>query len=152
MDVIYKILDDLKDFIRQGEFTNKVTFGEITEADAEKLNIYPFAHLKLVSVDMNENYNVFNFEILVADIVDISNSYDDDDTFYGNDNLIDILNTQFAVIERIYTELRRSYMGGNVYHLASTATAEPFIDKWPMKLAGWMGGFAIQTPKTYVKC
>ena len=59
------------------------------------------------------------------------------DYFYGNNNLQDVLNTQFEVGNRLVTLLRRGDLFANLYQVTSDSTLTPFIERFSNVLAGY---------------
>lgn len=152
MDIIYKLLKDLRDFIVAGEHTNKVTFGEFEMFDLDKANIYPLVHINIKDAAIKESTIEFTLKILAADILDQSPDYADDDIFFGNDNLQDVLNTQLQVFNRLFSQLRRGEVGTTVFRTLQEVIAEPFIDEFDNRLAGWMSEVVIVVPNTFGVC
>ena len=72
----------------------------------------------------------------------------DDDIFYGNDNLQDILNTQLQVVNDIQQELTRGSMFDDNLQLTTDITASPFMDNFENQLAGWAVTISIELPNT----
>ncbi|QCZ35045.1 hypothetical protein D8Z79_025735 (plasmid) [Escherichia fergusonii] len=84
------------------------------------------------------------------DIVDISKG-EATDTFRGNDNEQDVLNTQLAVGLRLVEVLER---GGsnNTFMMRGTPTFEPFTERFENNMAGWAVTFDIYVPNTMLAC
>lgn len=153
MNEVYDILEKIRDFMRIGEGTSSVTFGNLSDIDLNKLNIYPLLHMKLEEATVNETTIDFTLRIWAADVIDRSNEpLDTDDRFNGNDNLIDILNTQFQVINRLFQNLMRADLRSDGYHTQSGLSAEPFIDSFEMELAGWTSEIVITVPNRFPIC
>jgi hypothetical protein len=70
------------------------------------------------------------------DIVDISKNTVTDQ-FIGNDNEQDVLNTMFAVQNRLYDVLRRGDLYSDNFVTEGNATLEPFAERFENYLAGW---------------
>jgi hypothetical protein len=71
--------------------------------------------------------------------------------FDGNDNELDVLNTQLAIANRFTNEvLRGDYF--NNYDIIGTPTAEPFVDRFENKIAGWTLTFDIAVPNDMTVC
>jgi len=152
MDNTYKVLEKLKVFLRQGNHTNSVTFGNLSDIDLSKLNIYPLAHLKIENVELTEKVVEFNIKIIAADVVDIDKEPTDDDIFYGNDNLQDVLNTQLQVINRAFEFLLRGDLRDEGFETEAPLFAEPFLDRFEMQLAGWTADIKIRVLNDYAIC
>ena len=52
---------------------SRITFGDPSEVDNDKNNIMPYAHMVLDGAVMNNAVNVFNYRIVVLDLVDSNN-------------------------------------------------------------------------------
>jgi hypothetical protein len=137
MNHVYDILDTLKTTLRGTQGVNTVTFGQLSDIDLDKTTIYPLSHIVLDSTRHLGNTLSFDIKILMADIVDVNKSEADFDDFYGNDNLQDVLNTQFEVGNRLVTLLRRGDLFANHYQVTSDATLTPFIERFSNVLAGY---------------
>ena len=60
---VYQILDDMKEFLRQGDFTNTVSFGDISEVDLDKTTIFPLAHLNIDNAIITEQTIKFDLNL-----------------------------------------------------------------------------------------
>ena len=133
----YNVIDSTKDFLLSGPFTKTVTFGNISDVDLVKTSIFPLAHLLVDNVTFNGPVAAVTLKVMVMDVVD-ENKNEDDDLFVGNDNTQDILNTQMAVLQRFYTEIRNGSLRQAPFELEDDQmTAEPFSDRFKNLLAGW---------------
>ena len=65
------------------------------------------------------------------------------DTFLGNDNEQDVLNTQLAVIARLMDRLKRGDLRDELYQLNGTPSMQPFTGQMEMLLAGWTVTFDV---------
>jgi hypothetical protein len=148
MREIYQVTENLRNSIRRNGITNKITFGDILEVDLDKTTIYPLAHLSLGTSVFRDKIMIVTVNALFIDILDITKTFTDDDTFYGNDNLQDVLNTQFTAVNILQSSLRR----GALYELDNRVTGdvilEPFFDNFENQLAGWSASFDIEIPNT----
>jgi hypothetical protein len=152
VDSFYRILDKLKDHLRAGDHTNAVTEGNIDEIDLNKHNIYPLAHILVDDVEIQERTIEFRLKIVVADVVDFSQDDTDDDRFYGNDNLQDVLNTQLQVLNRAFKFLRVGSLRDEGYEASDKVIATPFKERFEMSLAGWTGTFYIKVLNDFSIC
>ena len=138
MNTFYNLIDTLKANIEVSDFNNQVTFGDITEVDLGKLTNFPLAHLMVDSADIDERTISYNVKVLVCDVVDVNKDYEEDNQFLGNSNVQDILNTQFFVINKLITQLRRLDLSGtNFLRVDSVVRTTPFRDRFENELAGW---------------
>jgi hypothetical protein len=85
------------------------------------------------------------------DIVDISKE-ETTDKFLGNDNELDVLNTQLTVLMRLYESLRRGDLFGNYAQLGSAVSIEPFTERFENYLAGMTMTVDIVIPNLMSIC
>ena len=147
MKEIYDLLDKIKDRLRANNITNTVTFGDILEVDLTKTTIYPLSHLTIGNVVFADHIMTADISVLSMDIVDVNKNESTYDSFYSNDNLQDVLNTQLAVVNDLQSHLRRGNLfDDNDLKINGDVTAEPFQDRFENQLAGWGVTFSIEMP------
>jgi len=146
MRQVYTVLDKLKTKLKDNGITNTVTFGDILEVDLDKTTIYPLSHISLGDVVFSSHIITATIQLFCLDVVDKTNELTDDDIFYGNDNLQDILNTQLQVVNDIQQELRRGGLFDENLQLTTDITASPFMDNFENQLAGWAVTINIELP------
>ena len=138
MNTFYNLIDTIKANIETSDFNNQVTFGDITEIDLGKLTNFPLAHIMVDSADIDERTISYSVKILVADVVDVDKERREDNMFLGNSNMQDILNTQFYVINKLVTKVRRlDLTNSNFLRVDSVVRTTPFRDRFENELAGW---------------
>ena len=150
MRQVYTVIDKLRERLDANTTTNKVTFGDILEIDLDKTTIYPLAHITMGEVTFSEHIVTVSIQLFCLDIVDATNELTQDDLFYGNDNLQDVLNTQLQVANDIQQQLRRGELFDNDLQLVSDITASPFMDNFENQLAGWAVTINIQLPNNEI--
>lgn len=146
MTHVYNILDTLKNELLNSPSVNTVTYGDISDVDLDKTTIFPLSHLFMDNVTYGERTVTFSIKLLCADIVDYNTKKSDFDLFYGNDNLHDVLNTQFEVINSLIMKLMRGDLFELKYQVTTQPTAEPFKERFSNELAGWSVDIAIEIP------
>jgi len=146
MRQVYTVLDKLKTKLKDNGITNTVTFGDILEVDLDKTTIYPLSHISLGDVVFAPHIITATIQLFCLDVVDKTNELTDDDIFYGNDNLQDILNTQLQVVNDIQQELRRGGLFDENLQLTTDITASPLLDNFENQLAGWAVTINIELP------
>ena len=152
MKHVYDILDVLRDELRSHPAVNTVSYGDITDLDLDKTTMFPLSHLLIDSASYGERTVTFSIKILCADIVDYNQSESQFDEFYGNDNLHDVMNTQFQVINSLIMKLRRGDLFKSNYQVTSTPSAEPFKESYGNVLAGWTTQVDIEIPNAIAIC
>ena len=137
MTQVYDLLDKIKDELRANNHMNSVSFGDITQVNLNKMDIFPLSHLNISNVVIDSQFMTFTLQILCADIVDYTKQEFSPDDFYGVDNLQDVLNTQLQVINLIYSKLRRGSLRINKLQVDETISCQPFKERFENELAGW---------------
>jgi hypothetical protein len=134
----YELIDLLKQLIEQNNFTNKITFGDISDVDLNKDTTFPLLHIMLDEAIIEERTIDYRLNIIASDIVDVIDEDLGVDDFYGNDNTQDILNTQLRVVTELVNALRRLDLVSSDYsRIEDAATATPFRDRFENEIAGW---------------
>jgi len=151
MKQFYDVTTKLKDALIAEPFVNNVTFGSLSEVDLDKQTIFPLAHIDVTSSIVSTSVIRFSMSVLVMDIVDISKE-ETTDTFMGNDNEQDVLNTCLAVMTRVLNKLQRGSLYRDKYQLEEDVTVEPFTDRFENKLAGWSTTFEVVVQNDMTVC
>lgn len=148
MKQVYDLLDKIKDQLRANEITNTVTYGDILEVDLNKTTIYPLSHLLLGDVVFSDHIITASITILCLDVVDENKNDNTFDSFYGSDDLQDVMNTQLQVVNDLQSHLRRGDLFKSILQIVGDVTAEPLQDKYENQLAGWSITFNVQMPNS----
>ena len=146
MRQVYTILDKLKTLLRANGITKYVTFGDLLQIDLNKTTIYPLAHIVFGDVTFNDRIMNASIQVLCLDIVDDKNTKEDEDEFFGNDNLQDVLNTQLQVVNLLQQEMRRGDTFSENFQRTTSVIANPIIDSYENELAGWGVTIEIEVP------
>jgi hypothetical protein len=152
MTQVYDILDKIKDRLRENPNVFSVTFGDIADIDLNKTTIFPLTHLVINNVEFVDSVINFEIDMLSMDILDISKKDVEFDEFYGNDNLIDIYNTQLQVVNDIIQQFRRGGLFAEKYQLLDNPVANPFKDRYENILAGWEVGIRVSVSNDISIC
>ena len=153
MNNFYNLIDTIKITVEASPFNNKVTFGDITDIDTNKLTAFPLSHIIVDSVDINDRTLDFTVTVVCMDVVDVNKNEGFDDDFYGNDNVQDILNTQLSVITTLIGLLKRLDLNNtNFLRVTQAVNATPFLDRFENELAGWEASMVISTVNTSTIC
>jgi hypothetical protein len=147
----YNLLDKLKTHFDSDAIVNTITQGDIFKVDLAKQTIFPLIHIMVNSCTIDEQTTTWNVSLIAMDIVDISKSLTTD-VFLGNDNEIDVLNTQHAVLNRVYDIMKRGSLMYDLFQVEGTATLEPFTERFENYLAGWTMTLDIVTPNEMTIC
>lgn len=151
MKGFYYAVGTLRDYLKNGGFINTVSTGDIFDVDLAKQTIYPYVHIIVNNATPKEYNFSFNMSVLFMDLVDLSKS-DNVDVFENNDNLLDVLNTQFALASRMISDLKRGTLYSELVQLEGDALCEPFTDRFDNKVAGWAVTFDLIIPNDMTIC
>ena len=143
MTQLYDLLDSIKNELISNPNVNTVSFGDITEVDLDKTTIYPLAHLIIDNAVIKEHTISFTLKVLCADIVDYSKE-DKKDSFYKNNNLQDVLNTQLNVLNILISKLRRGNLYKQLLQVETDIILKPFQEKFENELAGFSADIIIE--------
>lgn len=134
----YDILNYLKTELELIPMVTTVTQGAIDDVDLNKQTLFPLSHIITNSATPTSNTLTFNMSVIAMDIVDISKT-ETTDIFVGNDNELDVLNTQLAVLDRLYRRIDQSDINIEI----SNPSFEPFTERFENLLAGWVLTFDV---------
>lgn len=142
MNGYYTIIDKLKAHLDADVFVNSVSQGDIFKVDLAKQTIFPLCHIMVNTATFEMNVIRFNVSLIAMDVVDISKD-EVANLYLGNDNEQDVLNTQLAVLNRLYESMRRGNLYNDLYEVDGTTSCEPFTERFENLLAGWTMTFDV---------
>lgn len=151
MNGYYYVVNAIKDYLKNTNFINTVTIGDIFKVDLNKQTIFPLSHIIVNNAQLAENTTSLNISILFMDLVDDSKQLVTD-IWEGNDNEQDVLNTQLALAQKLTSDLMRGTLFSNLIQIASAPSAEPFMDRFENKVAGWTLTFDVIIPNDMTIC
>jgi len=151
MNGYYYVVNTLKDYLKSNDFINTVSIGDIFNVDLNKQTIFPLAHIIVNNAQLAENTTSLNLSILFMDIVDESKA-EITDVWEGNDNEQDVLNTQLTLASKLTADLIRGYLYSNLIQVLNAPSAEPFVDRFENKIAGWTLTFDVIIPNDMTLC
>lgn len=147
----YELLDKLKTHFDADVIVNTVTQGDIFKVDLSKQTIFPLVHIMVNNCTLDERTTTWNISLIAMDIVDLSKSATTD-LFLGNDNEVDVLNTQQAVLNRAYEIIKHGSLAYDLFMVEGTASLEPFTERFENYMAGWTMTFDVVTPNEMTIC
>lgn len=140
----YTVIHKLKEVLMADPSVNSVTYGNIYDLGVKKTNMYPLSHFTVNNVRLTPQTHVFNMTLFCTDLINFSKE-DENDSFTGNDNIMDIHNTQLAVISRAMLLFRRQDMINLNIRLVGEPTFEAFKHQFNNDdLAGWFCDFEVE--------
>jgi hypothetical protein len=151
MNGYYYVVNTLKNYLKSNDFINTVSIGDIFSVDLNKQTIFPLAHIIVNNAQLAETTTSLNLSILFMDIVDESKA-EITDIWEGNDNEQDVLNTQLSLASKLTADLIRGYLYSNLIQIEGAQTAEPFVDRFENKIAGWTLTFDVIIPNDMTLC
>ena len=147
----YNLLDKLKTYFDADAIVNTVTQGDIFKVDLAKQTIFPLLHIMVNNCTLDERTTTWNISLIAMDVVDISKNTSTN-IFLGNDNEIDVLNTQHAVLNRAYQLIKHGSLAYDLFMVEGTASLEPFTERFENYMAGWTMTFDVVTPNEMTIC
>jgi hypothetical protein len=147
----YNFLLNLRTHFDSDAIVNTVTQGSLHDVDLAKQTLFPLVHIVTNSATLEDRMRRFNITVIAMDIVDISKSKTVD-VFRGNDNELDVLNTQLEVLNRFVELLRRGDLYDGELVLDGIPSAEPFTERFENLLAGWSLTLDILVPNDMTIC
>jgi hypothetical protein len=147
----YNLLDKLKTHFDADVIVNTVTQGDIFKVDLSKQTIFPLLHIMVNNCTLDSNTTTWNISLIAMDVVDLSKNATTN-IFLGNDNEIDVLNTQHAVLNRAYEIIKHGSLAYDLFMVEGTASLEPFTERFENYMAGWTMTFDIVTPNEMTIC
>jgi len=151
MNGYYYVVNTLKDYLRATNFINTVTTGDIFAVDLQKQTIFPLSHIIVNTAQLAESTTSLNISILFMDIVDESKQLITD-IWQGNDNEQDVLNTQLTLAQKLSADLMRGSLYSSLVQVVDNPSAEPFMDRFENKVAGWTLTFDVIIPNDITIC
>jgi hypothetical protein len=134
----YELIDLIKQLVEDNAFTNKITFGEMSDVDLNKDTTFPLLHIMVDQVTIQEKTMEYRLNLVAADIVDVIDEDLGVDDYYGNDNTQDVMNTQLKIMTELVNALRRlDLVGTNFTRMQDEPVATPFKDRFDNVIAGW---------------
>jgi hypothetical protein len=143
MKSFYKTIDYIKTTLESAPLLNTITHGTDI-IDNVKKNIFPLAHINVMSSSINAGVVNFTFEIAILDIRNISKvKYKD--KFLGNDNELDNLNTCHAILNYMIMSMRMK-RNDNDIELMNEPTLQPILMAFTNALDGWKCDIELSIP------
>ena len=152
MKQVYNILDAIKGHLENDTNVNHVSFGDFKSIDTSKTTIFPVSHFWMNKASMEGSTIRFTIDLMCLDVVDESKEYEN--SFYGSNNLQDVLNTQLQVVNSLIESVRgtRGALAEQQYVLLNNPEAEMLYEEFENKLAGWGITFVITVPNDISIC
>lgn len=147
MNSFYKVIGYLKDQLALDIDVNTIIHGEAPE---NKKDIFPMAHLMVTGGALGQGTSIFTFTVQVLDIRNVSKKMSTD-KFLKNDNELDNLNTCFAVLNRLITELKLQRNDLDI-ELLNEPTLVPVIYEFKDTLDGWSTELQLAIANTISIC
>ena len=132
------IINEIRDFLEHDGLAKTITHADIFDRDNNNKNVYPLVNIVPVGITFDDNVSNFQIDVECLDIRDLRDDINRDN-FKLNSNLIDNLNTCYAILRRLFDHLTRHE--NIVVELLTTGT--PFIYTDVNTLDGWVFNFNI---------
>jgi hypothetical protein len=151
MNGYFYVVNTLKSYLKSTPFVNTVTIGDIFAVDLTKQTIFPLNHIIVNTATLGEVTFTMNISILFMDLVNDSKE-EITDIWQGNDNEQDVLNSTLALAQRFSSDMMRGSLYSSQVIVTSDPNAEPFVDRFENKIAGWTLTFDVIVPNDMTIC
>jgi len=144
---VYHALDAIKTYLEAHSQISMVTYGDLFQIDLKKQSIFPLAHIYFENASIPAQVVQFQVGIVFMDIVDETKQdvRDQNEPFYGVDNVMDIHNTMLAVANGLVQQVRKGNLWSDGFELEGDPVLQPFQDRFENLLAGWTMTLTINT-------
>jgi len=143
MRAFYKAIDYIKSTLEGAPLLNTITHGTDI-IDNVKKNIFPLAHINVLSSVVSNGVVNFTFEIAVVDIRNYS-KLKSKDKFLGNDNELDNLNTCHAIMNYMIMAMRFQRNEFDI-ELLNEPNLNPVFMAFTNALDGWICQIELSVP------
>ena len=143
MRAFYKAIDYIKSTLEGAPLLNTITHGTDI-IDNVKKNIFPLAHINVLSSVVSNGVVNFTFEIAVVDIRNYS-KLKSKDKFLGNDNELDNLNTCHAIMNYMIIAMRFQRNEFDI-ELLNEPNLNPVFMAFTNALDGWICQIELSVP------
>ena len=134
----YELIDLIKQLVEDNSFTNKITFGEMSDVDLNKDTTFPLLHIMVDQVTIQEKTMEYRLNLVAADVVDVIDEDLGVEDYYGNDNTQDVMNTQLKIMTELVNALRKlDLIDSSFTRMQDEPVATPFKDRFDNVIAGW---------------
>jgi hypothetical protein len=141
----FKLINGIKDILRTDARVITITEGYTTDFDAYRQNIPVMAHIIIESGTVEDNFNVYNVQLWIVDIV-VENNNLTEEKFLGNDNLQEVYELTDNIARRFYMYLKRNSVGEDIYIDGSPTFDKVEETQTENRLAGWLLNFSVGVP------
>ena len=148
MNEFYTVAYYLKNWLIADQDVNTVTHESVNGIDLFKQATYPLANVLITSAIIQKGLVIFNFKIHVLDIRNVSKE-EMPDKWLRNDNELDNLNTCFAVINKLITNLRNQRNDDDI-ELVNDPSPLPVELEFLNGLDGWEIDVSLSIPNNKI--
>lgn len=137
------------EIFEENPLVNTIIFGEISERELNKTNIFPIAHIMPREVTPKAGLIEISFDVAVVGVRTQPNHFQTQKIF--GDNLIDNLNESCQILSNAYS---RMYLEENEYgiDLLSATAMQPIILSGQTLLDGYEMSLTFQIKNEFVAC
>lgn len=137
------VIREIEAFLKKDGLAKTITHADIFERDIYKKNIYPLVNIVPISLSLDDNVTNFQIDVECVDVRDLRKD-NNLDMFKMNDNLVDNLNTSYAILRRLFDHLKRHPSIG----IEMLSNGTPIVFENDNTLDGWVISFNIEYEET----
>ena len=143
------VIDTLKALGEKHNQIKTTTVGDIFDIDLEQNTLYPLMHLNPLSVNTRRTELVYNFQVLIMDLVNDDNSNEQE--VYS-----DVLQMCVDVISILTNSKWQAQLqldiDAPVYFAEGDYTIEPFTERFNQAVTGWVFTISVVVENTFQTC
>lgn len=151
----YNVLDYFKIIMSNHPSINHVSQGDASEFDQKPFPAYPVGNVMISQSELREKTIVHTIELIIADKIKLKNNEsspttnEDVETYYGEDDSVDILANTLAIINDLTTFTQFSV---EAFDIEGNIIITPFKDRFNNGLAGHVASFNLVSYANRNRC
>ena len=139
MKSLLNLTEAIREELEANVLINSVTFGDMSDVELDKQDIFPMAHISLSTAQIGSATSAIGVSILFLDVVDETKEKDE---FYKSNEQF-IWNNMLSAATKTVQELQRGSLHANLYQVEDDVTAEFFSERFEDRLAGCGIDFSV---------
>jgi hypothetical protein len=151
----YNILNYFRTIMKNHPGIGLATYGDLGEMDNTEFSIYPIGNVLITDTNVGTNVTKYTVQLTVADKIKNKNNTSDLKSnaqtldFFGQDDMVDIHNNTFGIINDLTSYTQRGVVG---FEVDTDIQCIPFAEKFNNGLAGWVATFTLTTHNDKNRC
>ena len=145
------VIDTLKCVGEDHKQIKAVTTGDIWDIDLSKNTLFPLFHINLISVDAGKGQLQYNFQLVVADLVEPNEAENEQEVLSDTLSIMLDIIAIFKNVEKLYFH-NRVHGEEARYWTTDDFTLEPFTERFDNAISGFTLTLPIVIEWVYDTC